>query len=107
MKTQTIKGDRGRQLNFSIISIIGIIAVTGLILLIPAVMTQISSEWDWDAFDFIIITVLLLTAGTIFELLRKNVRNRTTQLMAGITVVAVTMWLWAELAVGIFTNWGS
>ena len=51
---------------------------TGLIVMIPAVMTQISEEWNWSLLDFVVIVILL-----------------------------GMLWLYVELAVGLFTNWGS
>jgi hypothetical protein len=31
----------------------------------------------------------------------------TYRILAAAAIVVVFVWLWAELAVGVFTNWGS
>lgn len=78
---------------------------TGLILLIPLVAMQFSSEVNWNLTDFIIMGVLLFGAGSIFVLAAR--RTTKHRLIIGCVVVIALLWLWVELAVGLFTNWGS
>lgn len=80
---------------------------TGLILLIPLVAMQLSSEWNWGLADFIIIGALLFGSGSIFILLARKVRSTMQRLAIGVAVLAAVLYIWAELAVGIFTNLGS
>lgn len=86
-------------------SILYITLGTGAILMIPAVMMQISSEWDWKLFDFIAIGTLLFCAGLFFDFLSRKYKEH--KLLIGIMVFLVTAYIYAELAVGIFTNIGS
>jgi len=79
---------------------------TGVILLIPLIMAQISISWDWDFFDFIVMGVLLFGMGSIFILAARKVQKKN-RLILGIIVLSATLYAWAELAVGIFTNLGS
>lgn len=60
---------------------------------------------NWNLFDFVVMGVLLFGMGSIFVLAaRKFNKNK---LIVGILVAFVFLWLWAELAVGVFTNWRS
>ena len=88
--------------NKSIIRIVGIPAV---ILMIPLIAMQFSSEWNWDATDFIIMGTLLVSAVLLYEVASRMAGKH--KVMIAIAIILGVMYLWAELAVGIFTNWGS
>ena len=81
-------------------------AATGLILLLPITATLISNEFTWKLFDFIIMAGLLFGTGSLFVLVARRL-NRKYLVAAGITFAVAFLWIWAELAVGVFTNWGS
>lgn len=86
-----------------------------LILLVPFLLMQFGVELydpgsgsgtlNWSAFDFIVMGALLFVAGLLLDfLIRKAGKYR----VPGIIIVAVLFfWLWAELAVGVFTDLGS
>ncbi len=75
------------------------------ILLIPLVAMQYTSEVNWTLSDFMVMGTMLLVVGILLELiLRSKAKYR---IAAAIAVVLAFLWLWAELAVGLFTNWGS
>lgn len=82
-------------------------AITGFILSIPLVAMQFSNDVQWDFSDFLIMGCLLFGTGSLFVLLARHVQLRKHQIMIGIGLLVLLLWLWAELAVGIFTNWGS
>ena len=72
------------------------------LLLIPLIGMAITDEINWSLFDFIIMGSLLifLSIGINFVSNRtKNLKNR--YLYIGILVL-IFMFIWAELAVGIF-----
>ena len=78
---------------------------TALILLVPLAAMQFTDEVRWTLSDFAIMGVLLFGTGLIFDLaMRKFPKHRV---LAGAVVVAGFLYIWAELAVGIFTNLGS
>jgi hypothetical protein len=79
---------------------------TGLILLVPLVAMQFSSEVDWDLTDFITVGVLLFGVSSMFVLTARKV-NQKYWTGLGVLFALAIFYLWAELAVGIFTNLGS
>lgn len=79
---------------------------TGLLLLVPLILMQFTAEMDWDGFDFLIMGLMLYTAGSAFVLAARKLPEGRRWL-AGLVVGLLFVWLWAELAVGIFTNLGS
>lgn len=79
-------------------------AVTGVILLIPAVAMQFTSEVNWGPEDFIALSVLVFGVGTIFvfvaRILPRKYRSRTA-----LFFLVVLLILWVHLAVGIVDTW--
>lgn len=87
--------------------VVGVLLGTGLILSIPFVALQFSNEVDWDITDFLVIGTLLTGMGLTFVFLARKIRNSTHRAFLALAILAITLYIWAELAVGIFTNWGS
>lgn len=82
-----------------------IAAGAALVLSLPLIAMQFTKEIDWSFGDFIIIGTLLFGSGSLFVLVaRKTKKNR---LAIGIVFFLAVLYIWAELAVGIFTNLGS
>jgi hypothetical protein len=79
---------------------------TGLILLIPLIAMQITNKVRWDGTDFLVMGALLLGTGSMFVLVSRKVAHQR-RLLVGLLSGAVLFYLWAELAVGVFTNLGS
>jgi hypothetical protein len=78
-----------------------IFAVTAFILSIPLIAMQFSEEWDWKLFDFSIMSSLLIGSGLIFEFIRSRLTNTTHRIIAGIVILGLVLFTWAELAVGV------
>ena len=81
--------------------------IVALILLVPLVAMQFTDEVNWTRSDFVVAGLLLFGSALIYELATNNMTNTKNRLAVGIVVAAVLLWLWAELAVGVFTDWGS
>jgi hypothetical protein len=79
---------------------------TGFILLIPLTSMRFNSEVNWTLFDFILMGTLLFGSSTVFVLTARRI-SKKYRAAIGIAFAAAILWLWAELAVGVFTNWGS
>jgi hypothetical protein len=75
----------------------------GLLLLIPAVAMQFSSQMNWGKEDFLAAAVLIGGAGLGIELAVRLIKSRNVLLIAIAGVLAVLLLVWAELAVGIFS----
>lgn len=84
-----------------------IVLVTVFILLIPLVAMRFTDEVNWTLSDFVVIGTLLIGTGLIYELLARKMGNTKHRIVFGIVLLAALLYVWAELAVGIFTNWGS
>ena len=82
--------------------LIGIITAVFVILSVPLVAMQFTTEIDWKSGDFIILGILLLGTGLLCELvLRKIQKPQHRVLLCGLLVLALFL-VWAELAVGVF-----
>ena len=86
---------------------IGLALATGFMLLIPFIAMQISAEVHWQLNDFIIAGLLLFGMGSLFICSARHIKSTSSRAIAGVTFLFLTLYIWAELAVGIFTNWGS
>ena len=81
-----------------------VVLITALILSIPAVAMQFTDEVNWDATDFVVMGALLLITGVALEIVAARLLRTSHKLIAACVVLAAFLYLWAELAVGIFTN---
>ncbi len=97
---------KGRDLVTRNSIFIWIALATGLILLIPLIAMQFTSEVNWDETDFIVMGLLIFGAASLFVLIARKV-PRKHRAAIGILCVLGFLYIWAELAVGIFTTWGS
>lgn len=79
----------------------------GALLLTPAIAMQFTTEVNWTFSDFIVAAAMFLVLGGAIEFIVRAIRSGSTRLLAILAVVLAFLWLWAELAVGVFTNWGS
>jgi hypothetical protein len=65
------------------------------------------SALDWSFFDFLLMGLLLSGTGSVFVFLARMIQNTSHRVAIAVCLVFAFLWLWAELAVGVFTNWGS
>jgi len=82
--------------------ILRVIIGTGVILLIPLVAMLVSDEVQWSIWDFVIMGVLLLGAGLLYEFASRRLNSAPQRLLAGVIVAVAVLTIWVELAVGIF-----
>ncbi len=95
---------------------VGIIAlITGALLLVPFFFMQFGIQLydpgsgyetlQWSAFDFIAMGIMLFSTGILLDWVWRTAG--TYRFIAAAFVFLLFVWLWVELAVGLFTNWGS
>lgn len=80
----------------------GIVAFVGMLLLVPLIAMQFTTEVDWDETDFIIAGILLLGTGLLIELVLRKVKSTMNRVIVCAVILLVLFLVWAELAVGIF-----
>ena len=79
-----------------------ILAGIGIVLCIPLIAMQFTSEVNWSPFDFIVAFVLLFSLGTAVEIILQRIKEINSKI-AWITLALFIFFLiWAELAVGLF-----
>lgn len=100
------QGSTNSQITTSKLRIAGW-ASLGALLLTPAVAMQFTPEVDWSPSDFVFAAVMFLVLGGAIEFIVRVIRSGSTRVLAILTLVGAFLWLWAELAVGVFTTWGS
>ncbi len=79
---------------------------TVLILSIPFIAMQFDTGVNWSSGDFVVMGVMIFGFGSLFVIVARLIPVKYRALAAFICVAAF-LWLWVELAVGLFTNWGS
>ncbi len=80
----------------------GIMLTAALLLLVPFVAMQFTTEVSWTLFDFAVAAALLFGTGLVCELVIRKVKNKRYRMVLCATVLAVLVLIWLELAVGIF-----
>jgi hypothetical protein len=76
-------------------------AAAALLLGIPAIAMQFTSEVDWTASDFIVMGIMLGTAFGTFDLASRMSGSITYRTGVGVAVLASFLLVWINLAVGI------
>lgn len=77
-----------------------------VLLLIPLGAMQFTSAVNWGIEDFIAMGALLFVAGSALVLVARKVSPKR-RLIVGALVAIAFLYVWAELAVGVFTNLGN
>ena len=97
-------------------NLLRIIAVVAGLLLIPFLAMQfqipvydpgsgVEPGVNWSLSDFIVMGTLLFITGVGLDVvIRKAGKYKVAAVIA---IIVVFLWIWAELAVGVFTNIGS
>jgi hypothetical protein len=83
-----------------------VLLATALILTVPLVAMQFSDEVVWTISDIVVMGMLLFGTGSLFVLTARKV-SRKRRVMLGAVFTLALLYIWAELAVGVFTNIGS
>lgn len=79
-----------------------ILLVIAILLLIPFIAMQFTSEVSWTSFDFMIMGILLLSTGFLCELVMRKVPKTEHRIALCIGLIIAFLIVWIEIAVGIF-----
>ena len=82
--------------------LIAIVLTVALLLLIPFIAMQFTTEVNWSLPDFMIAAVLLLGTGLMCELVLRKVKKTSSRIAICFALFLALMLVWIELAVGIF-----
>ncbi|MGZ3863320.1 MAG: hypothetical protein ACXVPN_07855 [Bacteroidia bacterium] len=82
--------------------LIGIVTGITILLMVPLVAMQFTSEVKWTLFDFMVAAVLLFGTGFIIEFVLRKVRSLKNRITICLAILGVLFLVWAELAVGVF-----
>ena len=77
------------------------------ILIIPFTASIISKEMKWTLFDYATTGVLIFITLTVLTLTLKVLKTKMQRTLAGIVIFLLFIYVYAELAVGIFTKLGN
>jgi uncharacterized membrane protein YoaT (DUF817 family) len=80
----------------------GIVLALALLLLVPFLAMQFTTEVNWSLFDFIVAGVLLFGTGLLCELVIRKVNKTGYRVAICTALLIVLLLIWLELAVGIF-----
>ena len=81
--------------------------VVALILLIPLVAMQFTSEVNWTLSDFVFAGVLLFGTGLTYELIARKAGGIAYRAAVGVALAAAFLLVWINGAVGIIGNEGN
>ena len=79
-----------------------IFLTTGILLLIPLIAMQFTDEVNWSVLDFVVMGTLLLFFGFTLDFMIRKVTTTRLKILVAISVIALFLLIWGELAVGIF-----
>ncbi len=79
-----------------------IISIVGILLLIPAIAMQFTTEVNWSTSDFVLAGTLLLGTGLVLNFVIRKVKTSPLKIGMCIGIILALFVIWAELAVGIF-----
>ena len=84
-----------------------VLIATACLLLVPLLAMQFTDEVVWTASDFLAAAILLLGSGFTYVFMARKLGTKRQRIVLGAVVALALLYLWAELAVGIFFDLGS
>lgn len=81
-----------------------ILAAVPLLLLIPLLAMQFTTEMNWDATDFVVMGILLLATGLTVELALRKIKKTGHRLIVVGVILFLFLLTWGELATGYFRS---
>lgn len=82
--------------------LIAILISIALLLLIPLIAMQFTTEVNWTFMDFIAAAILLLAAGLSIEYGLRKIKAKSYRIVLVLIILLALLLIWAELADGLF-----
>ena len=76
------------------------------LLLLPLALMQVTQEVNWGPMDFVVMGAILFITGSVIIIAYYRMPQNNFRATA-VVAVLLFLWLWAELAVGIVTDFGN
>ena len=97
----TMTGGKVPAAKFSAKRLLRITLITAAILMAPLIAMQFTREVNWTLSDFVIMGVLLMGTGLLFDLAARKIQTRKSRLITIGVIALCFLFVWAELAVGL------
>ena len=82
-----------------------VVVSTAFLLLIPLIAMQLTEQVNWSVFDFLVMGALLLLFGSVLAF--ASIKIKKNKIFVILVILLTFLYVWAELAVGVFTQIGS
>ena len=79
---------------------------SAVLLLIPLIAMGFTSQVDWSLADFMVMGLLLFGSGSLCIAVSRRLERKYVALAITL-ITALLLYVWAELAVGLFFTFGS
>lgn len=79
-----------------------IYSAAAIVLSIPLIAMQFTTEVNWTASDFLIMGALLFATAFAVDFVLKKVKTFKSRLILVLGILALLILVWAEMAVEIF-----
>lgn len=77
------------------------------VLVVTIAILTVPLKADWKLFDFVVMGTLLAGTGLLMVLASRKIKSTNRRVIVIVALLAALICIWAELAVGVFTNLGS
>ena len=79
-----------------------IYSAAAVLLAVPLIAMQFTTDVNWTISDFVIAAALLFTTAFSVDFVLKRVKTFKSRLLLIFGILAFLILIWAEMAVGIF-----
>lgn len=73
-----------------------------LVLFLPLLAMNFTSEVNWGVFDFVFAGILLYSGSIAIEYIFQKANRNILKVLYSAAIISILILIWAQLAVGIF-----
>jgi Kef-type K+ transport system membrane component KefB len=82
--------------------LLAIISLIVLLLSVPLIAMEFTTEVNWSLADFLVAALLLTSAGLAVEFALRTLKTKRARWIACGVILFVLCLVWVEMAVGVF-----